>query len=96
MEIKKENIENKKSNLTLENRKKLVLSGVVEVICFDDKTIMLDTTLGTLTIKGQELKMNKLDVQNGDIIILGQINSCVYTTTESKKDKESIIARLFR
>lgn len=96
MEVKKENIENKRSNLTLENRKKLVLSGVVEVISFDDRSIILDTTLGTLTVRGQDLKMNKLDVQNGDIIILGQVNSCIYTTTESKKDKENIIARLFR
>ncbi|WMJ80262.1 sporulation protein YabP [Clostridium sp. MB40-C1] len=96
METKKESGEGKKSNLTLEDRKRMVLSGVLEVISFDDKCIALDTTLGTLTVKGQELKMNKLDVQNGDIIILGQINSCVYTTTESKKDKESIIARLFR
>ncbi|MCY6960335.1 sporulation protein YabP [Clostridium brassicae] len=96
METKKESGKGKKSNLTLENRKKMVLSGVLEVISFDDKCIALDTTLGTLTVRGQELKMNKLDVQNGDIIILGQINSCVYTTTESKKDKESIIARLFR
>ncbi|MEL7597219.1 MAG: sporulation protein YabP [Clostridiaceae bacterium] len=96
MEVKKESIENKRSNLTLENRKKLVLSGVVEVISFDDRSIILDTTLGTLTVRGQDLKMNKLDVQNGDIVILGQVNSCIYTTTESKKDKESIIARLFR
>lgn len=96
MELKREGNENKKSNLTLENRNKLVLSGVVEVICFDDKTIVLDTTLGTLTIKGQDLKMQKLDVQNGDVVIVGRVNSCIYTTMESKKDKESIIAKLFR
>jgi sporulation protein YabP len=96
MELKKEVMDNKKSNMTLENRSRLVLSGVVEVICFDDKMIILDTTLGTLTIKGQDLKMQKLDVQNGDVIIIGLINSCIYTTTESKKEKDSIIARLFR
>lgn len=96
MESKKGNIDNKKSNLILENRKKLVLSGVVEVISFDDKTIVLDTILGKLTIRGQDLKMNKLDVQNGDIVILGQVNSCIYTSSESKKEKESIIAKLFR
>lgn len=96
MELKRDGIENKKSNMTLENRSRLVLSGVVEVVCFDDKVIILDTTLGTLTIKGQDLKMQKLDVQNGDVIIIGLINSCIYTTTESKKEKDSIIARLFR
>lgn len=96
MELKKEIIYNKKSNLNLENRNKLILSGVVEVISFDDKTIILDTSLGTLTTKGENLKMQKLDVQNGDVIIVGHVNSCVYTTTESKKDKDSIIAKLFR
>ncbi|MFU0824384.1 sporulation protein YabP [Clostridium sp.] len=96
MEVKRENIENQKSSLVLENRNRLTLTGVVEVINFDDKTITLDTSLGTLTIRGQELKMQKLDVQNGDVAIIGRVNSCVYTTTESKKDNESIIARLFR
>jgi len=96
MEVKKQPIENKKSTITLENRSRLVLSGVVEVICFDDKVIILDTTLGALTIKGQDLKMQKLDVQNGDVIIVGLINSCVYSTMQSKKEKDSIIARLFR
>lgn len=96
MEIKKDVIESKKSTMTLENRNRLVLSGVVEVVSFDDRTIILDTTLGTLTIKGQDLKMQKLDVQNGEVIIIGFVNSCIYTTTESKKEKDSIIARLFR
>lgn len=97
MEVKKEiKIEDKKSNLTLENRKRLVLSGVVEVKSFDDEQIILDTNLGQLTIKGVGLKMNKLDVQNGDVMIIGTVNSCIYSGTESKKNKESIISRLFR
>ncbi|AYF53820.1 sporulation protein YabP [Clostridium botulinum C] len=96
MEVKKESLESKKSNLILENRNKLMITGVVEVVCFDEKIIILDTRLGTLTIKGEGLKVQKLDVQNGEVAIIGHINSCVYTTTQSKKDKDSIIARLFR
>lgn len=96
MEVKKEIVDINKSNLVLENRKKLVLSGVVEVIAFDEGVIQLDTKLGKLTIKGEGLKMNKLDVQYGDVVILGQVNSIFYSTTQSKSDKESIIARLFR
>ncbi|AEB74840.1 hypothetical protein ADU80_06395 [Clostridium botulinum] len=96
MEVKKESVESKKSNLILENRNKLMITGIVEVVCFDEKIIILDTRLGTLTIKGEGLKVQKLDVQNGEVAISGHINSCVYTTTQSKKDKDSIIARLFR
>lgn len=97
MEKRVENkIEDKKSNLSLENRKKLILSGVVEVISFDEEKIDLTTNLGNLTIKGEELKMNKLDVQNGDVIIIGSISSMIYNGKEVKKSKESIISRLFK
>lgn len=97
MEKKIENkINDKNSSLSLENRQKLVLSGVVEVISFDSQKIDLTTELGNLSIKGQELKMNKLDVKNGDVIINGNIDSMVYSRKEVKKSKESIISRLFK
>ena len=89
-------IEENKGNLILENRKKLTLSGVVEVISFDEEKILLNTKLGALTIKGTELKMNKLDVQNGDVTIVGDVWSMVYSSKEMKKEKESIIGRLFK
>lgn len=89
-------IEDSKSNLALENRKRLILSGVIEVISFDEQKIDLTTNLGNLTIKGEELKMNKLDVQNGDVIITGNIASIVYNGKVSKKSNESIIRRLFK
>ena len=96
MERKEIRIEEKKGLLSVENRKKLILTGVIEVISFNEEQIILNTNLGTLNIKGQGLKMNKLDVQNGDVIIIGTINSCIYTNSEAKKEKESIISRLFR
>lgn len=97
MEAKKEiKIEDKKSNLTLESRRKLALTGVLEVINFNDSQIMLNTNLGSMTIKGEGLRMNKLDVQNGEVIIIGMINSCVYSSAEIKKDNESIFAKLFK
>ncbi len=97
MEKKSENrLEEPRSNIILENRKKLTLTGVEEVISFDDEKILLNTKLGFLTIKGSELKMNKLDVQNGDVIIVGNVASIVYSSKEIKKEKESIISKLFK
>ena len=97
MEKKSENrLEEPRGNIILENRKKLTLTGVEEVISFDDEKILLNTKLGFLTIKGSELKMNKLDVQNGDVIIVGNLCSIVYSSKEIKKEKESIISKLFK
>lgn len=89
-------MEDAKSNLLLENRKKLTLSGVVEVMSFDEEKIELTTKLGNLTIKGADLKMNKLDVQNGDVIIAGSISSMVYNGKNVKKNNESLISKLFK
>ena len=89
-------VEEKKSSMMLENRKRLSLNGVIEVISFNDEQIILNTSLGTLIIKGEELRMNKLDVQNGDIMITGTVNSYAYINKESKQDKESILAKLFK
>jgi len=97
MEIKKEvKIEDKRSNLTLESRKRLTINGVIEVINFNENQILLNTDVGTMMVKGNELKMNKLDVQNGDVIITGKVDSFVYTSDKVKAKKDSIISRLFR
>ena len=97
MEVKKEvKIEEKRSILMLENRKKLTINGVIEVINFNENQIFLNTDVGTMIVKGQELKMNKLDVQNGDVIITGKVDSFVYTSDKVKAKKDSIISRLFR
>lgn len=97
MEAKKDiKIEDKKSNLILENRRKLTINGVIEVINFNETQILLNTDVGTMIVKGKELKMNKLDVQNGDVVITGKVDSFVYTSDKSKVKKDSILSRLFK
>ena len=97
MEVKKEiKIEDKRSNLVLENRKKLTINGVIEVINFNENQILLNTDVGMMVVKGQQLKMNKLDVQNGDVVISGKVDAFAYTSDKSKVKKDSIISRLFR
>ena len=88
--------ENIKSNLLLDSRKKLELTGILEVVSFDDERIILNTKIGTLDIKGDSLKVDKLDVQNGEVIIHGRINSMVYNDKNVSKNKENIIKKLFQ
>lgn len=97
MEVRKEiKVEEHKSILSLDSRKKLSLTGVQEVISFNEEEIDLTTELGQLKIKGNNLKMNKLDVQNGELVIVGVIDSCMYMNREKKKDNDSIISKLFK
>lgn len=91
-----EKLENVNCNLKLENRNKLQITGVNEVVSFNEQEIFLNTKLGALHIKGDELKMNKLDVQAGEVYIVGNIDSCAYTNNAKLKNNDGILAKLFK
>ena len=65
-------------NLILENRQKLSMSGVNDVLSFDDQVVMVDTELGLLTVKGENLKINKLSIDTSEVIVEGNINNLSY------------------
>lgn len=54
-------------NIIIEDRKKLTLSGVKDVISFDDETLLLETALGRLTVKGAGLHIVNFDTASGDL-----------------------------
>ena len=54
-------------NLILENRNKLSISGVKDVLSFDDQVVIMETELGLLTIKGDDLKINKLSIDTQEV-----------------------------
>lgn len=84
-------------NLILENREKLSISGVLDVLSFDDQVVMVETELGLLTIKGENLKINKLSIDTSEVIVEGDINSLGYSEKDLGKDKAgSIISKIFR
>lgn len=84
-------------NLILENREKLSISGVLDVLSFDDQVVMVDTELGLLTIKGENLKINKLSIDTSEVIVEGDISSLNYSEKDLGKDKSGgILSKIFR
>lgn len=82
-------------NIVMENRNKLTVSGVEEVDSFDENYISLYTILGDLMIEGQDLHINQLSVQTGEVIVEGEISSVKYSETNTSK-QGSFISRLFK
>lgn len=66
----------------IENRKKFVISGVKDVISFDEETVMLDTTLGKMVIKGDNLHIMNFNNESGDITGEGKVHAMIYTADE--------------
>lgn len=64
--------------LTLDERRKLTMTGVTEVVSFDDTTVILHTSLGTLIVQGQELQLKTLTLDGGNVAVEGKIAGLVY------------------
>lgn len=80
-------------NIIIEDRKKLTLSGVKDVISFDDETLLLETVLGRLTVKGAGLHIVNFDTASGDLFAEGKIYAAVYTSDEKNG---GFFSRVFR
>lgn len=78
----------------MENRKKLDISGVQDVLEFDDETILLVSQLGKITIKGEMLHITKFNNETGDLIVTGKIHAVVYMSDE--KSSGGFISRMFK
>ena len=72
------------------------LTGVGEVVSFDENQVVMDTDMGLLTIKGKDLHVSRLTVEKGEMEVEGQIDSLTYSSNEAyRKAGQSILARLF-
>lgn len=85
----------KPHNVILENRKSIILSGVLDVDNFDEQTVTVYTDIGELTIQGSELHIDKLSIDTGEMTMQGQIRSLTYSD-ESQQQGGGLFSRLFK
>ena len=83
--------------LELYNREKGTVTGVLDVISFDENTVVLDTDMGLLTIKGKDLHVSRLSLEKGELDLEGHADSLVYSSNEGyRKSNQSLLSRLFK
>jgi len=83
--------------LTLNNRRTGIINGVLDVLSFDISEILLETEQGMLMIKGNDLHVNRLTLEKGEVEIEGRIDSLTYSEiTGNGKQGESFLQRLFK
>ena len=80
-------------NVIMENREKISISGVKKTENFDDKIIVLDTQMGQMTIKGDNLHISKMDIDTGNLSVTGNIYGLIYNETHNSN---SFIKRIFK
>lgn len=86
--------ERNEQNIQLEGRKKISITGVTEVESFDEESITLNTSLGTLNIKGDDIKIEKLNLDTGEVSATGDFFLFEYISDE--KEPKGFFPRIFR
>lgn len=64
--------------LTMNERRQLSMTGVTEVVSFEDSAVVLQTALGTLIVQGRELQLKNLSLEGGQVEVDGTISALVY------------------
>ena len=64
--------------LTLNERKNLTMTGVTEVVSFEEHAVVLRTALGTLIVQGRELQLKTLSLEGGQVAVEGSISALIY------------------
>ena len=64
---------------------------------FDDQVVMVETDLGLLTVKGENLKINKLSIDTSEVIVEGDINYLAYSNKNEDRGKsQSLLSKIFK
>lgn len=87
----------KPHKLVVNNRKTSTVTGVLDVLSFDLNEILLETEQGLLMVKGNDLHVNRLSVEKGEVDLEGNIDSIAYSNVgPSGAKKEAFFAKLFK
>lgn len=82
-------------SVLMDNREKVSITGVIDIHSFDDELVLAETEQGILTLKGTDLKMNKLNIDNSELIVEGKIIALIYSDDGGNK-KTNMLGKLFK
>ena len=78
--------------LTLNERKKMTVTGVTEVVSFEENAVVLKTALGTLAVQGRQLQLKTLSLEGGQVDVEGTVSALIY---EEPRQSGGVLRRLF-
>lgn len=95
MEKMLESISTISHQLTVSDRKQIMLTGIKKINSFDNEEFLMESNMGMILLKGSELEIIKLDTHDGNVSIKGHIDSFSYLD-DSKKKEDSFLSKLFK
>ncbi len=88
--------EERNHKVVLENRERLTVSAARDVESFDDERVVVVTDMGTMTVNGGNFHISKLNVDDGQLVIEGEIDEIQYSDTVASDKSGGLFSRLFK
>jgi sporulation protein YabP len=83
-------------SVTIEKRESISVSGVIDVISFDEESIISETELGIIIIRGVNLHVKRINLENGELSVTGEIDGITYENPGTAGKGKSFMGRLFK
>ena len=79
-----------------DNRKQIMVTAVDDVESFDEEKVVILTEMGTMTITGADFRISRLNVDDGQLIIDGEVDEIQYSDTVREENSRGFFGRLFK
>jgi sporulation protein YabP len=83
-------------SVTIDRRESINVSGVIDVISFDEESVISETELGVIIIRGVNLHVKRINLENGELSVTGEIDGITYENAGAAGKGKSFMGRLFK
>jgi len=83
-------------SVQIDRRENITVSGVIDVISFDEESVIGETEMGIIIIKGANLHVKRINLENGELVVSGEVDGIDYESPGSGAKAKSLMGRLFR
>ena len=83
-------------SLQIDRREKVTVSGMIDVISFDEESVIGETEMGIIVIRGANLHVNKISLDSGELSVSGEIDAITYENPGGPAKAKSLLGKLFK
>ena len=95
-EPSKRPLNNAPHKVIIDSREKIIITAVEDVDSFNEVEVILLTNHGFITVTGEDLHINKLNLEEGQLVVEGKIQSVDYADHEEQRSKRGVFSKMFR
>lgn len=89
-------VNNAPHKIVIDSREKIIITAVEDVDSFNEVEVILLTNHGFITVTGEDLHINKLNLDDGQLVVEGKIQSVDYADHEEQRTKRGVFSKMFR